>query len=155
MKITRGFTLIELLVVIAIIGVLSSVVLASLGTARNRAKDAAIKAAVRQMAAAAQLEYTQTGSYAAFAYGWDYNATDCNNSFTGNQAASARQICANIVSNNGQSFYSGTNGDNVQRFSFMAYLPGKARYFCIGSSGRSSDIETSSTWGSPGCYANP
>lgn len=40
--IKRGFTLIELLVVIAIIGVLATIVIASLSDSRERAKDAAV-----------------------------------------------------------------------------------------------------------------
>lgn len=52
----KGFTLIELLVVIAIIGILSSVVLASLNTARNKGSDAAIKSQLASIRAEAELE---------------------------------------------------------------------------------------------------
>lgn len=53
----RGFTLIELLVVIAIIGILASVVLASLNTARDKGADAAAKSSLNNMRAQAELVY--------------------------------------------------------------------------------------------------
>jgi len=53
----QGFTLIELLVVIAIIGILSSVVLASLNTARGKGANAAVKANLNNIRAQAELVY--------------------------------------------------------------------------------------------------
>lgn len=58
-----GFTLIELLVVIAIIGVLSSVVLASLSVARERARNASYLAQIREYQKALALHYSVQGSY--------------------------------------------------------------------------------------------
>jgi prepilin-type N-terminal cleavage/methylation domain-containing protein len=53
----RGFTLIELLVVIAIIGILASVVLASLNSARDKGEDAAIRSNLNNARAQAELSY--------------------------------------------------------------------------------------------------
>ena len=62
-KSARGFTLIELLVVIAIIGILSSIVLASLNTARLKSRDARRVADLRQVQLAMQLYYDANSQY--------------------------------------------------------------------------------------------
>lgn len=60
---SKGFTLIELLVVIAIIGLLSSVVLASLNSARKKGRDARRVNDVRQLQLALELYYDKNNNY--------------------------------------------------------------------------------------------
>lgn len=62
-KKNKGFTLIELLVVIAIIGILSSVVLASLNTARRKSRDAKRISDLKQLQLALEFYFDANGSY--------------------------------------------------------------------------------------------
>jgi prepilin-type N-terminal cleavage/methylation domain-containing protein len=62
-KISRGFTLIELLVVIAVIGLLASVIMVSLNSARLKARDAKRLQTLTQIETALDIYYNQYGVY--------------------------------------------------------------------------------------------
>lgn len=59
----KGFTLVELLVVIAIIGVLATLVLLQLGTARSRARDTKRIADVNQIRTAVEQYFEDNGGH--------------------------------------------------------------------------------------------
>ncbi|OGH68673.1 MAG: hypothetical protein A3I29_05030 [Candidatus Magasanikbacteria bacterium RIFCSPLOWO2_02_FULL_44_11] len=61
----RGFTLIELLVVIAIIGLLSTLAVVALGSARVKARDSKRLSDLKQLQTALELYYTDQNAYPA------------------------------------------------------------------------------------------
>ncbi|HRH55869.1 MAG TPA: type II secretion system protein [Candidatus Paceibacterota bacterium] len=76
---SKGFTLIELLVVIAIIGVLSSVVLASLNTARSKARDVQRVSDMQSIRTALELYATSNnGDYPSTGNSWVWSGSGGN-----------------------------------------------------------------------------
>jgi general secretion pathway protein G len=62
-RFSKGFTLIELLVVIAIIGLLSTLAVVALNSARQRSRDAKRVADIRQIQTALELGFSEVGAY--------------------------------------------------------------------------------------------
>lgn len=165
-KNNKGFTLIELLVVVAIIGLLASVVLASLNTARNKAKDASIKEEAHQLVALMALNYNDYGSYCNLQFGWTNISGACNAIFSGIYAPQAQAICINIFNNAGENnlaapgnykIYSNVYTSCATDYSFMIFL-NDGKWFCTGSSGRNGEYAAYGSPGdgtTPGCWNNP
>lgn len=61
----KGFTLIELLVVISIIGILATLVVANLNSARSRARDAQRKSDIKNLQTALRLYFNDEGNFPA------------------------------------------------------------------------------------------
>ncbi len=117
--INRGFTLIELLVVIAIIGILASVVLASLSTARDKGTDAAIQQSVSNIRSQAEITGNQADGTV------DYS-TVCT---------AVATLDASITAKNGASLDTYC-GDDVDTWIYAAELV-QGGYICSDSTGAS------------------
>jgi prepilin-type N-terminal cleavage/methylation domain-containing protein len=90
---TKGFTLIELLVVIAIIGILASVVLVSLQSARARGKDTRVISGVQQ------LRVLMESNHNGYNYSNAFIAAGAASVYIGNGTTNFATILSDISSN--------------------------------------------------------
>ena len=112
MRKNRGFTLIELLVVIAIIGLLSTLAVVALNSARAKSRDAKRVSDIKSLQTALELYYQDANSYPAVTgvLGTGSYAALCTNGFTAGGCTNPYmgQIQANPTPNGADYTYSGS-----------------------------------------------
>ncbi len=125
----RGFTLIELLVVIAIIGILSSVVLASLNTARNRGTDTAVRGNLSNARSEAELFFDTAGNYTNIC-----NTTGAN--VIGDSATAAASALGIALTNDAAGTTSNVVcNDSATAWAIQSMLRAQTGVFCVDSTG--------------------
>lgn len=141
MKKQNGFTLIELLVVIAIIGILASVVLASLNSARAKANDASVRTNLNNARSQAELYHNEYNNYGTAGAGTGVCI------LTG-QFVIGEQISAAIKSSAKPAAY-----DTPQEVCFVSAngadwaaavqlsAPNTTTFYCVDSQGAGKDIQ--------------